>query len=104
MAQFDVYTNSNSTTNRDIPFLLDIQANLLDSLVTRIVVPLWSVSQFGQPAQHLNPQFTITDTNVVMSTAELAGVPLAILGERIANLEHHRNEIISALDFLFTGV
>lgn len=104
MAQFDVYTNSNSATNRDIPFLLDIQANLLDSLVTRIVVPLWNVSEFGQPAQHLNPQFTISDINVVMSTAELAGVPVAILGERIANLEHHRNEIISALDFLFTGV
>ena len=38
-----------------------------------------------------------------MSTAELAGVTVHILGEKVCSLKEQRNEIIAALDFLFTG-
>jgi toxin CcdB len=38
-----------------------------------------------------------------MSTAELAGVPISALGEKLGSLREQRNEIIAALDFLFTG-
>ncbi|HTY20029.1 MAG TPA: CcdB family protein [Geobacteraceae bacterium] len=38
-----------------------------------------------------------------MSTAELAGINLHTLGDRVCSLKEHRTEIISALDFLFTG-
>jgi toxin CcdB len=40
---------------------------------------------------------------VFMSTAELAGVPISALGERVGSLKEQRSEIIAALDFLFTG-
>lgn len=46
---------------------------------------------------------TIDKTKVVMSTAELAGVPVKILGRKVTSLIDNRNEIIAALDFLFTG-
>jgi toxin CcdB len=83
--------------------LLDVQADLFDNLTTRVVVPLIAVSAMGKAAKHLNPQFKINRTSVVMSTAELAGINLQILGQKVCSLKEMRNEIIAALDFLFTG-
>jgi toxin CcdB len=103
MAQFDVYMNPNPDTKRTIPYLLDVQTDLLNDLSTRVVVPLISVSTMGKAAKHLNPQFSIQRTTVIMSTAELAGVTLKSLGNKVCSLKEHRNEIIAALDFLITG-
>jgi toxin CcdB len=103
MAQFDVYENRNQETSREVPYLLDVQADLLKELATRVVVPLVRASAMGKAAKHLNPAFEINRTPVVMSTAELAGVPRRILGEKAGSLVDRRNEIIAALDFLFTG-
>lgn len=103
MAQFDVYANTNPETNATIPFVLDVQAELLDDLTTRVVVPLITAPAMGKAAKHLNPQFKIKRTMVIMSTAELAGVPVNILGDKICSLKEQRYEIIAALDFLFTG-
>lgn len=103
MAQFDVYENSNPDTKKNVPYLLDVQADLLAGLATHVVVPLVPVSVMGKAARHLNPVFDIKKTHVVMSTAELAGVPVKILGEKVTSLIDSRNEIIGALDFLFTG-
>jgi len=103
MAQFDVYANPNPETKRTIPYLLDVQTDLLGNLTTRVVMPLYSVSAMGKAAKHLNPQFSIKRTIVIMSTAELAGVTLNRLGDKVCSLKEHRNEIIAALDFLITG-
>ena len=40
MAQFDVYENINEKTNKQIPFLLDIQNDILKNLSSRVVIPL----------------------------------------------------------------
>lgn len=103
MAQFDVYSNPNSETKRAIPYLLDVQADLLNNLRTRVVIPLYSVSAMDKAAKHLNPRFSIKRTTVIMSTAELAGVTVNTLGDTVCSLKEHRNEIIAALDFLFIG-
>lgn len=103
MAQFDVYENPNPETKKSIPYLLDLQADLLDDLTTRVVVPLVTVAAMGKGAKYLNPQFRIKRTTVVMSTAELAGVNRHVLGDTVCSLKEHRTEIIAALDFLFTG-
>lgn len=104
MAQFDVYLNLNSATRKTIPYVLDVQAGLLDALATRVVVPLVLVEEMGGVAKQLNPQFKVKGTAVVMSTGELAGLPLRSFGEKVTSLKARRDEIISALDLLFTGV
>ncbi len=103
MAQFDVYLNPNPETNQSIPYLLDVQADLLSNLATRVVVPLFSASAMGKAINHLNPSFSVKRTKVIMSTAELAGVTVKSLGEKICSFKEHRSEIIAALDFLTTG-
>lgn len=104
MAQFDVYRNANPASGQAIPYLLDVQSGLLDRLATRVVVPLVLAPEFGKAAKVLNPQFEIEGVAVVMSTAELAGVSSRMLGERLTSLALRRDEIIAALDFLFTGI
>ena len=104
MAQFDVYLNPNVATRKSIPYLLDVQADLLDTLATRVVVPLILAEEMVLAAKHLNPQFKIKGVAVVMSTAELAGVPSRSLGDKVTTLKSKRDEIIAALDILFTGI
>ena len=103
MAQFDVYQNRNPDSNQAIPFLLDVQADLLSHLATRVVVPLVSAVIMDRAINYLNPQFVIANTPVVMSTAEMAGVSVHVLGEKIFSLNDRRDEIIAALDFLIMG-
>jgi toxin CcdB len=104
MTQFDVYLNPNAPTRKSIPYLLDVQADLLDTLATRVVVPLILAEEMGLAARHLNPQFKIKGVAVVMSTAELAGVSNRSLGDKVTTLKSKRDEIIAALDMLFTGI
>ncbi|MDU0459703.1 MAG: CcdB family protein [Geobacteraceae bacterium] len=103
MAQFDVYINPNPATKRTIPYLLDIQSDLLNNLTTRVVIPLYTISAMGKAAKYLNLQFSVKRTAVIMSTAELAGVAVNSLGDKVCSLKEHRNEIIAAIDFLVTG-
>jgi len=100
MAQFDVYENTNAKTKIDIPFLLDIQNDILKDLSTRVVVPLVLNMQ---AAKNLNPQFEIDNLTLTMSTAELAGVSKDKLGLVVCSVEDKKHEIISAVDFMITG-
>jgi toxin CcdB len=103
MGQFSVYLNPNPETAADIPYLLDIQNELLDSLATRVVVPLYRRATFGKPARILNPCLTCEEEALVMVTQELAGVPQRVLGARVCGLEDQREQIIAAIDFLISG-
>ncbi len=100
MAQFDVYRNTNSATFATFPYLLDIQNDLLSILQTRVVVPL---ATGITPIKHLNPSFLINNETIIMSTADMASIPLSLCGEVVGNLSDKRDEIIDALDFLVIG-
>lgn len=100
MSQFDVYKNPNPKTNINTPYLLDIQHDILKYTTTRVVIPL--VIDAKQ-LDNLNPQVTIKNKSMILSTSELATVGLCELGEKVCSLENKRSEIISAIDFLVTG-
>lgn len=99
--QFDVYENENPKTKERIPYLLVVQSVILSRLDTRVVVPLILNIK---SAKHLNPIFQINGESVVMSTAQIAAVPTAILNTKITHLSNNRAEILNAIDFLITGV
>ncbi len=103
MRQFDIVENANPRSKRHIPYLVILQAPLFDQLATRVVAPLIPLEDFGKPLAHLTPVISVADESFVVSIAELAGVPFAALGQKIDSLSENRHEIISALDFLFTG-
>lgn len=98
MARFDVFPNPDGNG-----FLLDVQANLLDGLNTRVVVPLLPITVAPLPAKRLNPTFDIEAAPYVMVTQFMAAVPVAILKAPVASLAGHDVEIGNALDMLFVG-
>ncbi len=104
MPQFDVFRNSTSRSSDNIPYLVDVQADVLATLNSRVVIPLYRAAAIPRPISTLQPTFTVEGESVVMSTRELAGVPMHALGGRVGTLAADRASIIAALDLLFTGV
>ena len=105
MAQFDVYRNPNPASRTRIPFLLDVQTDLLDSLETRVVVPLCRPDALkGKLADRLNPVLVVEGRKLAMLTPQLAGVSGKLFGVPVVNLAAERNAIIAALDLLITGI
>jgi len=100
MAQFSVYKNENTKSNKEYPYLLNVQNDILSSLDTCMVVPL-SVTM--KPIKHLNPVFEIEGKSVVMSTTQMAGIDRTMLNKEMTNLEAFRREIIDAIDFMIVG-
>ena len=105
MARFDIYPNPGQTKKSDVPYLLDVQCDLLSGLDSRIVVPLRRVDRFDNVALPLNlaPVFKIEGIDCFMETPKLAAVPARILKSPIASLDEHRAAIVGALDFVFQG-
>ena len=105
MAQFTVYRNKNPRTRSALPFLLDVQSDLLENLETRVVVPLCPTTAVrGKPLRTLTPVLEIEGKSFLMLTPHLAGVSKSDIGTPIARLEQERFAIIAAIDFLITGV
>ena len=105
MRRFDVFRNADRASAKFIPFLLLLQSELLDEMPTRVVAPLVSPNALsGPPAKMLNPEFEIEGQRVVMLTQQLAGVNVQRLKTRVAHLADRHDDIVRALDFLFSGV
>ena len=103
MAQFHVYRNLDRSTRHRVPYLLDVQSDLLASLATRVVVPLGE-ADVGPPVARLMPVFEVDGRPVVMRTSEIAGIARKAVGEQVASLADRRQEIVAALDLLISGV
>jgi toxin CcdB len=104
MAQFSVHLNPSPGTRAAIPFLLDIQADVLSSLATRVVVPLYRLDGDGPPPlTRLTPRLRFQDRDLVAMMPELAGVQRHSLGQAVGDLASCRGEILAALDLLVTG-
>jgi toxin CcdB len=105
MAQFDVYENKNSKTNRLMPYLLDVQSDLLCGLATTVVIPMClATAHKSLGMERLTPRLEIKANYYLLLTPQLAGIARKELGDTVDNAAHCRDEIISALDFLITGI
>jgi len=104
VSQFDVYRNPDASTRARFPFLLEIQSDLLESLATRVVVPLAAAGDDTTPIARLMPVFEVDGRRVVMRTPEMAGIPRKAIGAHVGSLAAQRHEIVAALDVLITGV
>lgn len=105
MSQFDVYANTNKDTNKAYPYFVDVQNGLLDALNSRLVIPLTPVATTGKPyPDHLCPILKIAGESFALLTHQMASVPVSLLKKKECSLSEHRSDIISAIDFLVTGI
>lgn len=105
MAQFDVYTNPNQESRRWAPYIIDLQHDMLDSLATRIMAPLLLARSGDEPIAHrLNPVIDFQGERYFLSAAELASVPVSVLSNPLGNLSCRRDDLLAAVDMLFTAI
>ena len=98
MARFDVYRVTNTPG-----YFLDVQADFLSYLDSRVVIPLVALDDSLIPAKRLHPCFEVEGEHVVLKTELIVAVPKASLRSAITNLTNHHDEIVSAIDFLMQG-
>ena len=103
MARFDVYPTPIADERRHTPYWLDVQADHLQALATRVVVPLRRRGTQTLVTPRLNPEFLVDKVPVYADMANIAAYPYSLLRRPVANLRHDRLTIDDALDFLFMG-
>jgi toxin CcdB len=102
MPQFDVYRNPRGGA---YPYLLDVQAEMLARLSTRVVVPMTKLKRSGpKPITRLNPMVRLEGADYVLVFQELAAIPRSALGDVVTSLAPQRDELVAAIDLLFTGI
>jgi toxin CcdB len=105
MAQFAVYKNKNPRSKATYPLLVDAQANLLEDLQTRLVIPLTKTSALTKrPIVGLTPPIEIEGERYLLMTPQLAGIARSELGPAVGSVADQRDAIVAALDLLITGV
>jgi toxin CcdB len=103
MKQFDIFANPFPRSRDRQPFLVALQSDLLArSLDTMVVAPL-EASEGGKYADRLNPRVQVEEKAFTLIAQEIVTVRKSVLGATCGSLAHHRDEIITALDLLFTG-
>ena len=100
MAQFDVYENENELTNQKVPYLLDIQNDILDSINTRVVIPL---VKDKNDFKGLTKEFVIENQKVYLTTSQMGAVHKNELKTKITTLTNQKEEIKNSIDFLIYG-
>ena len=103
MAQFDIHPNPVGDMADAAPYVLDVQADHLSAMPTRLVAPLARLMDF-QPVRNLNPIVEIEGERFAVMVNLMATLPRMVLGAPVGSLAVHRKDIIAALDFLFTGI
>ncbi len=100
MPRFDVYR---LPPEEGDGYLLDVQADILDQLDTRVVVPLLPPARAPKLIRELNPILRFGDTELVLVPQRIATLEMGELGRRIGTLAGAQDDIIRALDLLLTG-
>jgi toxin CcdB len=104
MPQFAVYLNKNLRSRSVFPMLVDVQAELLTELETRVVIPLVKGAAFSDfPLGLLMPTVELEGESYLLVTPQLAGVSRWDLGPHTGSVAMHSRGISTALDMLLRG-
>jgi toxin CcdB len=104
MPYLDVYPNRDARTAKSRPYVVALQSWLLDELPSTIIAPLAVPESIDRKRiLRLNPDVSVNGMGLVLLVQDLAAVPRPALRYPVANLASQREEILAAIDFLFTG-
>lgn len=104
MGEMTYYVNPNPGSRPSVPFLLDVQAGLLSTLGTRVVVPLYLKRPNASLSLGiLTPEVEIQGKLYIAMVPELSSISMRRLGEPAGQLKAFRTELASALKMLISG-
>ena len=94
MARFDVYRLA------DGALAVDCQADFLDDIGTRFVIPLVSRGEGPPPNPRINPEIDFAGEQVVLVTQLAAAIRTSELRTHIGSLDREHLRITGAIDVL----
>lgn len=105
MAQWDVYANPSPRSRDELPYLIDVQSDLLGGLGTRLVVPLSRQPQVpAGPPRRMTPLFDIGPETLRLVPQEAGAIEATVLRRPLVSLRADARRIIDALDAVVSGV
>ncbi len=99
MAHLDLHINRASKG-----YLLDVQADILRGLGSRLVIPVLPLAEAPPLAGRLNPVVTVEGVEHSLVTQHMAAVSAKLLGEVVTSLASRDIEITGAIDLLISGI
>lgn len=105
MAQFDVYLNPSKHQRSDIPWIVDIQSDLLSALPTRLVLPLALRRDMPPTVPKALCPPVVWDGEELVALAHMAA-PFRIkdLGEAAGSLRMDASALVGAVDAVISGL
>jgi toxin CcdB len=98
MGQFDIHVA------KDGELLVDIQADVLSGLTTRVVVPLIPLTAAPPQIRQLNPEIVLEGASYLLLTQYLSAVHTAELGTVVGSIKPLDQRVSLALDLLLHGI
>lgn len=99
MARFDIY-QIRSTAG----LAVDVQADLLDHLKTRVVIPLLDGPEADWSMLRLTPKIMFGGKHLTLGTPFMIGVPMRELAGPIGSVADQGYPIALAIDLMLSGV
>lgn len=98
MSKYDLYS-----TGTVGDYLLDVQTDLLEPQITRVVIPVVPEAKAPPFIKTLHVKFAIDGARCVLLTPLIAAVPTSVLKAPVGNYANCADDVTRALDFLFQG-
>ncbi|MEO8757343.1 MAG: CcdB family protein [Devosia sp.] len=96
MARFDLHRRAGR-------LLVDVQADIIPNVGTRLVIPLYARDDAPPSVKRLHPTILIEGRPHVLATHLMAAVPIAELGPIVGSLDDYYDRIVAAIDMIFLG-
>ena len=105
MAQFDIYRNPSPHQREVMPYMVDVQSDLLDSLPTRLMIPL-AVPGLVPSSIPLNlcPRVDFDGLRYHLLAHLAAPFRTRDLGKPLGSVPGSASDIVAALDAVISGV
>lgn len=105
MAQYDVYTNPSARSRDQVPYVVDVQSDLLAALRTRLVIPLaYTGAQLTQAPRRLSLTFMVEGELLALQPQLAAGIDARQLKRPVASLADHAADLRDAMDAVVSGI
>jgi toxin CcdB len=104
MAQYDVFPNPSASAKNGIPYVVVIQSDLLDSLATRMTVPLATIAFAGKVPIQLCPVITVKGQRLHALAHYAAPLPAKALRHPVDNVAAQANVLVASVDAVLSGL
>lgn len=96
MARFDLHRRQGRLD-------VDVQADIIPYVGTRVVIPLYELGSVPRSMQRLHPILSIDGMSFVLAAHLMAAVPVSELGPVIGGLDAQYLTVVAAIDMVFNG-